>query len=655
MCGICGILSFNKAGGFTSNIKAMNAALAHRGPNADGTWLNDDIILGHRRLSIIDLSPAGNQPMVSSDQRYILAFNGEIYNFRELRGKLPDYPFKTNSDSEVILAAYCKWGKNCVSHFNGMFAFAIWDDFEKELFLVRDRLGIKPLYYFMDEEKLIFSSEIRSIIASDLVKRRIDRKSLVDYVRYQTVHAPGTIIEGVKMLMPGQYIIVRSSTSGNKNYNFEASRPEAQNETSETLLSSAFQTVKSGYYWQLGKSFSSSLTPHGKSKKQIHGDILELLTHSVERRLIADVPFGAFLSGGIDSSIVVGLMASVLNQKINTFSVTFSERKYSESPYSQLIANRFHTNHTEIHLSPEDFLQMLPNALNSMDHPSGDGPNTWVVSKVTKEAGITMALSGLGGDELFAGYDIFKRLNYLYKLRGIAKLPIFIRAGIPGWLLNLAKPSASMVKINELLNLPTWGLVDTYPLSRQILPDRKIEKLLLDTDLSLNAVEAIVKEISYRMQPGHLLSSISCAEISTYMQNVLLRDTDQMSMAHALEVRVPFLDYSLVEYVLQVQDNMKFPHTPKQLLVESVDPLLPRDFAQRRKMGFTLPWDHWMRNELKSFCENQIQSLSKHDYFNSCGLMQIWKRFLNKDPLITWSRIWTLVALGDWLTNNNID
>lgn len=655
MCGICGIISFNKAGRFVPNIKAMNDALAHRGPNAEGTWLNEDTALGHRRLSIIDLSDAGNQPMVSGDQRYVLVFNGEIYNFRELRNKLPNYPFKTNSDSEVILAAYSQWGKNCVTRFNGMFAFAIWDNLKKELFLVRDRMGIKPLYYFMDDEKLIFSSEVRCLLASNLVKRQIDRKSLVDYIRYQTVHAPDTIIAEIKMVMPGQYITVRSSTtkSGNHEVKFSDSDKENQNSSSETLLSSAHHTILSGFYWQLGRSYNGSAPPADKPRREIQRDILELLTRSVERRLIADVPFGAFLSGGIDSSIVVGLMASVLNQKVNTFSVTFSEKKYSESHYSQLIANRFNTNHTEIKLSPGDFVQMLPNALNSMDHPSGDGPNTWVVSKVTKEAGITMALSGLGGDELFAGYDIFKRLNYLYKFRGITKLPSSVRT-IPGRLLNMTEPSISIAKIKELLNLPSWDLTDTYPLSRQILPDRKIEKLLLEINMPANAVESIVREISCRKR-SHLLSTISCAEISTYLQNVLLRDTDQMSMAHALEVRVPFLDHVLVEYVLQISDNNKFPHTPKQLLVESTYPLLPKDVSKRRKMGFTLPWDYWMRNQLKSFCESHLQSLSKHDYFNSYGLMQIWKRFLNNDPLITWSRIWTLVALGNWLTNNDIE
>jgi len=643
MCGICGIISFDHSRRYESNVRTMNDSMAHRGPDAEGIWSNDHIVLGHRRLSIIDLSAAGTQPMLSNDKRYVLVFNGEIYNFQEIKKELNDYSFQTRTDSEVILAAFIKWGKDCVNHFNGMFAFAIWDNLKKELLLVRDRLGIKPLYYFADDEKLIFSSEIRTILASKLISRSIDRASLVDYVRYQTVHAPDTIIEGVKMVMPGQYVQVQSA------------KYKVQSATDNTtpILVSSQHIISSYFYWELGKSYSCPLSPASKTKKEIQGDVLELLTQSIERRITADVPFGAFLSGGIDSSVVVGLMASVLNQPVNTFSVIFEEKKYSESTYSQFIANRFRTRHTEIQLTPDDFLTLLPDALSSMDHPSGDGPNTWVVSKVTKEAGITMALSGLGGDELFAGYDFFKRLNYLHKFRGIAQLPVNFRS-FSSRLLDLTKASTSTVKIKELLNLPSWNLTDTYPVTRQLLPDRKIEKLLSQVDLPSNRVEEIVRDISSK-KDSYFLSHISCAEISTYMQNVLLRDTDQMSMAHALEVRVPFLDYPLVEYVLQVSDDIKYPHTPKQLLVESMQYLLPKNFSQRPKMGFTLPWDYWMHNQLKSFCENQIQSLSRHEYFNSYGLMQIWNRFQNNDPLITWSRIWTLVALSNWLDNNNIN
>jgi asparagine synthase (glutamine-hydrolysing) len=262
-------------------------------------------------------------------------------------------------------------------------------------------------------------------------------------------------------------------------------------------------------------------------------------------------------------------------------------------------------------------------------------------------------LSGLGGDELFAGYNVFKQLNYLHKFRSIASIPVNLRS-FHAKLLNLRKPSPPLVKLKELLMLKNWDLTNTYPLTRKILPDYKIQQLILNTGLPANKVEAMVKGQTSFQKRTHFLSMISCAEICSYMQNTLLRDTDQMSMAHALEVRVPFLDYELVAYVLQVSDTMKYPHKPKQLLVESMENLLPKNFSFRPKMGFTLPWEQWMHNELKSFCEDQIRLLSKYDFMNSYGLMNLWNRFLNYDPLINWSRIWVLVALAHWLESNHI-
>jgi Asparagine synthase (glutamine-hydrolyzing) len=272
---------------------------------------------------------------------------------------------------------------------------------------------------------------------------------------------------------------------------------------------------------------------------------------------------------------------------------------------------------------------------------------------MTKEAGVTMAMSGLGGDELFAGYDVFKRLYYLNKFRMVGKAPLKLRT-LSSHVLDMGKPSVPVFKVKELLQLKNWNFVNTYPLSRRILSDDTIRSFVTNSELPLNGVESIVEKQNAFARGSHFLSLVSEAEMATYMQNVLLRDTDQMSMAHALEVRVPFLDYQLVEYVLQVPDDYKYPHSPKQLLVESVGNLLPEGFGQRRKMGFTLPWNYWMRDQLMPFCEHQLKSLSKQEYFNSQGLMQFWRRFQNHDPLITWSRVWTLVALGNWLKANNI-
>jgi len=630
MCGINGIYGLTDAGIAREKLGAMNTCMKHRGPDDEGFFVEGKIALAHRRLSIIDLSPAGHQPMVSSDGRYQITYNGELYNYRELKFELQRvvsgssdraYIFKTNTDTEVILAAYARWGADCLKRFNGMYAFAIWDTEKAELFIARDRLGIKPLYYLYTNGVFAFSSEIRPLLASGLIPKKMDPAGLADYLRYQTVHAPNTIIKGIKMLMPGHYV-------------------EMKNEK---------LTIKN--YWSLTKNISSA--SEGKSYQEVCRDVETLLTKSVERRLIADVPFGAFLSGGIDSSAVVGLMSRVSAEKVRTFSVTFDESEFSEAKYAQLIAKKFNTDHHEIRLSPDDFIKELPNALKAMDHPSGDGPNTYVVSKATKNAGITMALSGLGGDELFAGYDVFKRVAELGKIKWMNSIPRPVRA-IGGSGLMKMKPGVASEKIAELLKQPKISFNSFYALSRQVLTDAQIGSVLNTAALPPNSVAEILENCKLE-EISPVMSKVSVAEIASYMQNVLLRDTDQMSMAHALEVRVPFIDYTLVEYVLGVPDKYKSTASPKKLLVDSLGDLLPPEIVNRPKMGFTFPWKNWMKNELKTFCEQKITSLSKREMFHEKGVMKLWSDFMKDDPRITWSRVWYLVVLENWLQENNIE
>jgi asparagine synthase (glutamine-hydrolysing) len=630
MCGINGILGLSDSAVARQKVSAMNSAMQHRGPDDQGVYVNEKIALGHRRLSIIDLSSAGHQPMQSHDGRYQIVYNGELYNYKDLKFELKRvvsgsgeqaYFFQTNTDTEVIIAAYARWGEECVNHFNGMYAFAIWDNEKNELFIARDRLGIKPLYYFYTDNILAFSSEIRSLLANGLLPKKMDENSLIDYLRYQTVHAPDTIIKGVKMLMPGHFIKANNGK------------------------------VTIHRYWDLVQNISSASA--GKNYSEVCNDVNQLLTKAVERRLIADVPFGAFLSGGIDSSVIVGLMSKVSSEKVKTFSVTFEESEFSEAKYAQLVAKKFNTDHHEIKLSPSDFLQEIPNALKAMDHPSGDGPNTYIVSKATKNAGITMALSGLGGDELFAGYDVFKRAQRVQERNWLNLLPKILRKG-GGQLLRLAKPGVSSDKIAEMLKQDSINFKSFYPLSRQVLMDQQIQKLLKNTKLASNRVEQIVSDIRLSGK-DQLHSRTSVAEISTYMQNVLLGDADQMSMAVALEVRVPFMDYTLVEYVLGLPDKYKNPTSPKKLLVDAMGDLLPPEIVNRPKMGFTFPWKEWMKNELKTFCEERIVSLSKRTIFNELEVLKLWKDFLSGSNVITWSRIWYLVVLENWLQENNIE
>lgn len=626
MCGINGIFGIENKEKSASFLHDMNKAMAHRGPDDEGVYSNSYIALSQRRLSIIDLSSNGHQPMWSNDNRLCIVYNGELYNYKELKFDLErarnnsnekPYHFKTNTDTEVILAAFLRWGKDCLHQFNGMFAFAIWDTQTEHLFIARDRMGIKPLYYARNNNVLAFSSEIRALLKSQIVSPKLNNLALSDYIRYQTAFAPHTLIKDVFMLLPGHYI----ETSRN-NFNIKQ-------------------------YWNIN-SFVNK-TDEDTSYSEVCQKVKNLFEKSVKRRLISDVPFGAFLSGGIDSSAVVGMMSKVSNTKVKTFSVIFDEGQFSEAKYARLIAEKFNTEHHEIKLSPNDFKNEVNDALLATDHPGGDGPNTYVVSKATKNAGITMALSGLGGDELFAGYDIFKRSLKLEKLKWLAAIPgISVAAQIN----KMIRPGIAADKIAELFALNSFNLRNTYPLARQVFLEEQINKILRNK-VEKSSIHEIIKHINLKNK--NILSAVSIAEISTYMQNVLLRDTDQMSMAHALEVRVPFLDYELIEYVVGLPDKFKIPTSPKKLLVDSLGDMLPPEIVNRPKMGFTLPWKEWLKTDLKPLCEDNLQKLAQNPYFDGKEIESLWKRFLNNDPHITWSRIWYLVSLQHWISTNNIE
>jgi len=619
VCGINGIISFNSSEDLSPIVKFMNDALAHRGPDDEGIFAEQGIALGHRRLSIIDLSAAGHQPMISRSGNLIIVFNGEIYNFRDVKNELNDPTLQTDSDTAVLLAAWEKWGEECLSRLNGMFAFAIWDKLKKHMFIVRDRLGIKPVYYSGNHSQLLFSSEVRGLLASGKVARKLDDSALHEYVRYQTVYAPRTILSDVKMLLPGSLLQIDANGVVERKW----WKPQVKTENTTQSYVNVCKKTRS------------------------------LFKAAVERRLVADVPFGAFLSGGIDSTAVTGMMTEVSGSRVKTFNVTFDRSEFSEAIYARSIAKKFNTDHHEIVLTSQHFLEQLPAALDAMDHPSGDGPNTYVVSEATKNAGITMALSGLGGDELFAGYDIFKRAFSLQHKKWISSVPRFARSA-GGKLLKSLKPGISSEKIADVLALEKVNFSSYYPLSREVLNGTIASRLVGDNNRrTFPALSDVYGYLNYP-EATHFLSSVSMAEITSYMQNILLRDADQMSMAHALEVRVPFLDYELVNYVLNIPDRMKYPSTPKKLLVDSLKDLLPDEIVNRPKMGFTFPWKEWMKTELKDFCVNSLEYLSDNHVVNGNEVNNLWNRFLADDSNVTWSRIWHLVVLSHWIKKNGV-
>jgi asparagine synthase (glutamine-hydrolysing) len=561
-----------------------------------------------------------------------IVYNGEVYNFRELRRQLgaDAEPWQSKSDTEVILRAYRKWGRDCLSRLRGMFAFSLWDAGRRELFLARDRLGIKPLYYYAGENVFLFASEVRALLASGLVPRRIDATALWQYLAYQSVPAPRTMIEGVRMLPPGSWLTVDRTGC-----------------------------LSEGRYWDLLENASREARQN--SFEENRRRIGELLRESVALHLVSDVPVAAFLSGGIDSSAVVALMREA-GHTPRTFSIVFEEKQYDEARHSRMVAARFGTEHTEINLGNSDLLDQLPDALAAMDQPTGDAINSYVVSRAVSAAGIKVALSGLGGDEFFAGYPSFQRLaragGYMRAWGGLS--PSF-RTFAAKAVASLGGNRVAVTKASTLLQ--TDGtMAAMYPGLRQVLSDSQRRALLKEEWLRRagdgeDQYESHLREAFAQAGWAGPLAKVSYAEGRTYMHDVLLRDTDQMSMAHSLEARVPLLDHCLVEYVMGVPDAHKRANgTPKRLLVESLDGLLPDEIVHRPKQGFTLPFELWMRRELKRFCGERLDParVAARGLFEPEAAQRLWQSFLSGRRDVTWSRLWLLVALEEWFERNDV-
>jgi asparagine synthase (glutamine-hydrolysing) len=624
MCGIAGILNFSDQLINKSVIQKMTDAIAHRGPDSDGFFSENKISFGHRRLSIIDLSSAANQPFIDNSGRYIMVFNGEIYNYKQVKQLLPDYNFKTSGDTEVIIAAYAKWKENCLQYFSGMFAFAIWDRQENELFIARDRFGVKPLYYFIDDSKFLFASEIRSILASGLIERKINTTALLEYFTYQSFSYPYSPVIDIFQQEAASWMIIKN------------------------------KKIEKKKYWSVSQPLSDF--DFGDEKK-VHEKVRSLMLQSVERRLVSDVPVGAFLSGGIDSSSIVGLMAEAGNGKPNTFNISFEEKDFDESYYADAVAKKFNTNHTRILLKPTTFLDELQNAVAALDSPSGDGINTYVVSKAIRGKGIKVALSGVGGDELFAGYPLFDQFLQLQKNSWLWKLPPSARNLLAN--VFFKKRSASKQdRLMQLLNLNSPEIENVYPVSRQILSPKLLSSLttlLPGNNKFSSAVQQELIKQKKNIEKLPLLSQVSVAEYLGYTQHTLLKDTDQMSMASSLEVREPFFDPDLVRFVLSVPDRLKKGSSPKKLLIESLKPLLPAEITERKKQGFLFPWELWLKNELNQFCETSIKNISKRDFINGENLNRYWKNFLKGDNNTRWSEIWLFIVLENWMEKNGIE
>lgn len=596
------------------------------------------IVLGHTRLRVVDLSDAGAQPMSSSDGRYVLVYNGEVYDFRNLRRRLEGlgHAFDSAADSEVVLHAWAQWGPACLGGLDGMFAFAIWDRRERQLYLVRDRLGIKPLYYHYAAARgaLAFASEVRALLASGLLTPRLDPHALRSFLSQQTVPTPDSLIMGVWTVPPGCWLRVR-------------------------LKDGRVGTPEIWRYWdplEAAEGRRDELA--AADRTPLLCGLLERLQLAVERRMVADVPLGAFLSGGVDSSTIVGLMSRASATPVRTFSVAFDDPGYDDGPYARLAAAHFGTEHLEVRLSDDELVECIPAAVASQDHPSGDGINTWIVSQAAREAGLTVALSGLGGDELFGGYPSFGRLAMLARTRPIlGPIPRHGRAAV-GTLLRRVRPGVAGSKAAALLQTD-GSVAEAYPILREVFAPLEADRLLTLPGPNGRAEgRPYTDSLRHALGMRSTVPTLACvayAELTCYMRDVLLRDTDQMSMAHSLEVRVPFLDREVVEYALALPEEARRPtNPPKRFLIGAVADLLPQSVAERPKSGFAMPFDRWMRGPLRPFCEEGVEAVAAHEAFRGDAVDEVWRGFLAGDPAVPWSRPWLLVALGHWIERETV-
>ena len=590
MCGIAGILD-NHSKISPDNISiALNSmlnAIKHRGPDDRGEekilckkGLN--MYLGHQRLSIIDPGPGGHQPMSNDDSSVWISTNSEIYNYKEIKNELNDkYKFRTKSDTEVLLKSYEAWGIDCLEKLRGMFAFAIYDTKNKKLILARDRLGIKPLYYYSEENILLFSSELRSTLASKIPNPALNSTGIFQYLAFGRIGSPETIIKSIKEVPPGHFLI--ADRNG----------------------------IKIEQYWDPLKNKTKI-----NHKKPIIEQIGYEFQEAVNLHLASDVSLGTFLSGGIDSSAIVSAIATNNPNRIQTISARFKETKYDESKYSTQISNLFNTHHYNELLVENNILQTLPDALAAMDQPTVDGINTYMISSLAINKGMKVALSGLGGDELFAGYDSFHLIPKLENVKKVTSaLPLFLKNQLGNMVSKTLKASDKNTKLKHYIKEKYNGS-HIYYLIRALFCEEELVNIFSNSNIFYKELEKNFNKTQELIDSKSGLSPIdliSYLELTQYMAPALLRDTDMMSMAHSLEVRVPLIDHKLVELMFSIPPSMKTHQgSPKRLLVNSLKLKLPDSVVNRKKMGFTLPFDDWMKGKMRSEIETVLLSPSKN-------------------------------------------
>ena len=577
--------------------------------------------LGMRRLAIFDPTN-GHQPMETPNGRHTLVFNGAIYNFQELRRELEahEWVFRTRCDTEVLLAALVQWGEKALGRLRGMYAFAFWNSADETLLLARDTFGVKPLYYCCEGNRLAFASEITALTTSLPNGAQIDAAAITDYLSWLAVPAPRTIFRGIFCLQPGEVLkFSKGSLELRTAWNFRS---------------------------------TSGATPCQTRQDLVLG-LRARLEDSIRAHTLADVPVGAFLSGGLDSAVVVGLMSRTTGDALRTFSIGFEEGAFSEADEAESTAKHFGAIHHTRILTGDEVAGDMENILAACDQPTGDGINTYYASQTANLAGIKVALSGLGGDELFGGYSSFRSIPTLSRWMPIwQRVPNVIRKGFTKTLRN------GDTRSRKLADFLTYArdAHEIASMSRRVFSEAGRVAVLAPEALAQSAnitpfhpkLDGLRPEASM----DNLFSLVSAWEMRTYMADVLLRDSDVMSMRHSLELRVPFVDRPLIEWMWQQPDRLKESRRqPKSLLIDATKDILPPDLIKRRKRGFTLPFPIWMRGDLRPFLEETFSagSVGRSGFFSVPSVRSIWTGFVAGSDNREWSRIWSLAVLVAFL------
>lgn len=616
MCGIVGIVDFQ---GIEKRLLIrMRDSMVHRGPDDAGIWINNEQIVGlaHRRLSIIDLSKAGRQPISDNEGKIWITYNGEIYNFHAIRNELESFGFvfKTRTDTEIIINAYKKWGTDCLQKFNGMFAFAIYDDRNKTFFLARDRVGKKPLYYAVYDKKFTFASEIKALLRDSSLPREIDLKALNYYLTFGYIGGDMSIFQYIRKLPPAHAMIYEISTKKQKIWN----------------------------YWNV-----QLLIKENRSEDELLEELEALLEDSVRLRMISDVPLGAFLSGGIDSSIVVAMMSKVSNDAVKTFSIGFEENKYNELPFAKIVADHFKTQHHEIIIKPDAFA-IMPELVKQFDEPFADSSMipTYYVSKVTREY-VTVALSGDGGDELFGGYT-----HYLGTLGNY-----YIAKFVPSLLRKAFAVSAEILPEKtkgkrQLLRLKYNGYGAYIDRVTHLYFKERYRKNLLSNDILISLKENFFLPEDSRKdyfinKDRDFINCLCLSDFKTYLPDDILVKVDRASMLVSLEVRAPILDYRIAEFSMRlVSGGLKVRKTTlKYLLKRLARKILPQNLNINRKRGFTIPISEWFRGELYPHIRDILLNSNNH-FFKKHYIEKLLEE--HRNGINHSGRLYTLLVFCLW-------